>query len=101
MEWVVQLYFVELFFLLGGIALNFFLGFLHREWFGLAAGVGIALSLVVAIVQAYCFYNLIRCPVCRGYLNRFKNGKRVPRKQAYTQLQNGYGCRHCGWTPGA
>jgi hypothetical protein len=99
MEWVARLYAVELFFLLGGIVLNFWLGSLHHEWFGLAAGAGFALALVVTLVQSYCFYNLVKCPVCRSKLNRFKNGRKVPLKQAYTQLQNGYGCRRCGWTP--
>jgi transposase-like protein len=59
------------------------------------------LSLVLELAAGFSFYNLINCPACGNKLNRFKNGKRVPRKQAYTQLQAGHGCRHCGWSPAA
>jgi hypothetical protein len=99
MEWIVKLYWVEMTILLGSIVVNFALGWWNPDWLGWGVMVGFPLAFVVAFIQWYCFYDLVKCPACNGKLNRFKNGNRVPIKQAHTQLRNGYGCRHCGWKP--
>ena len=49
--------------------------------------------------EDYFFYDLVKCPKCKEKLNVFKNGNRVPDNQAWNQLSNDYGCRHCGWKP--
>jgi hypothetical protein len=101
MEWVVTLSTVETFSFLGGIAIGFIAALLgHRsDYLAIGACTGLITSFVLTFVYFYIFYNRVKCPLCHGKLNRFQNGKRVPGKQAHTQLKSGYGCRHCGWKP--
>ena len=98
-QWIVALELVASGVLLSGVVASLALGMWGHELMGLGFGIGVLLSLAVALWQSYAFYNLVTCPSCGKQLNRFKNGKKVPRKQAFTQLRSGYGCRHCGWRP--
>ena len=99
MEWVPKLLWVEMIIFFGSIVVSLALQGWNPRWRGLGVMVGFPLSLLLVFFHWYIFYDSVRCPTCHGKLNRFKNGKRVPIKQAYTQLGNGYGCRHCGWKP--
>ena len=99
MEWIATLEPLALVVFLGSIVVNFALGIWNRDWYGFGAMLGTVFFFLVSFVHRWCFYNLVKCPRCSGKLNQFKNGKNVPMKQAYTQLHNAYGCRHCGWKP--
>ncbi len=100
-EWMVALSKAETFALVIGVAPGLSAALIFRDSSYLAIGAGLGLLSAFALGFCYwlAFYNLLRCPVCQGKLNRFKNGNRVPSKQAHAQLNNGSGCRHCGWKP--
>lgn len=98
-QWVLSLERAANGILLAGIAANFVLAFWRRDLLGVGFGVGLLLSFSTSMYANYAFYNLVRCPACGDRLNRFKNGKKVPNKQAFTQLRAGNCCRHCGWAP--
>ncbi len=100
-EWMVTLAKAENFSLVIGVAIGFFAGLMFRDssYLAIGAGIGLIGTFVFGVAHWFAFYNMLRCPACQGKLNRFKNGNRVPRKQAHTQLNNGFGCRHCGWKP--
>jgi hypothetical protein len=85
--------------LVASVILGLLLAMFRSGLLGPTFGVGLALSLGLALAHGYVFYNHVTCPGCGGKLNKFKNGKNVPMKQAHKQLANGYGCRHCGWRP--
>ena len=78
---------------------SFIIAFWSQDAMGLGFGVGVLLSFAMNLYAGFAFYNFVQCPKCAKRLNRFKNGKRVPKKQAFTQLQAGHHCRHCGWVP--
>ena len=101
MEWLSKFSVLEVIFLLGGIAVGLSVSLLLRNssYLSYGAAFGFITSFLLSAAYFFIFYNFVRCPVCRCKLNRFKNGKRVPSKQAHTQLTSGYGCRHCGWRP--
>ena len=99
MAWLSSVEGIALLLLLGGIAANFLLALWKPSLLGIGASIGIAAGAVTVFFEHYCFYYRVRCPLCRGKLNAFKNGKNVPRKQAWTQLEKGIACRHCGWLP--
>ena len=99
MEWIATLEPAALAIFLGSIGVNCVLGFWNPNWFGPGAVVGFPLSLAVDIAGWWCFYNLVKCPQCGGKINKFKNGKNVPRKQAWSQLEKLRCCKHCGWDP--
>lgn len=100
-QWILVLARVETYAMVIGILLGFASGMYFREpgHLAIGAGLGFATALVSGLAYRFVFYNLLTCPACGGRLNRFRNGKRVPGKQAHTQLRNGFGCRHCGWKP--
>ena len=97
-EWIANLKLLAELSCFGSIVVCLLL-FWMNEWDWYVFAFGFLLSFFVEFVHDWCFYNLVTCPQCGGKLNKFKNGKNVPMKQAYTQLGNGYGCRHCGWKP--
>ena len=99
MVWVSKFHLLGSIALLGGLVISIVLVLFQQPWAGLGFVIGAALSIVIGVIGQACFYRLVRCPNCHEHLNRFKNGKNVPAKQAWTQLGNGYGCRHCGWKP--
>ena len=99
MGWVTKVDGVAIFFLPAGAVAWLLIVLWRRD---VATDVFItmaAASLAAALIHHLAFYRFVRCPVCHQQLNRFKNGKNVPMKQAYIQLGNGFGCRHCGWKP--
>ena len=81
------------------IVANFVVGYIWPDLFGLGALVGFVALFAVSLFGREMFYRGVHCPACKNRLNYFKNGKRVPLKQAYTQLRAGGSCRHCGWQP--
>lgn len=101
MEWIIILPKLAMLFLLGGIvggvAASFFA--YNSQYLAIGAGIGFLSSFIVEASYFIVFYNFVKCLECGGHLNKFKNGKNVPRKQAHTQLIQGFGCRHCGWKP--
>lgn len=101
MEWVVRLPKLEILFLLGGIVGGVGASFFahNSQYLAIGAGIGFLSSFIVEATYFVVFYNFVKCPECGEQLNRFKNGKNVPHKQAHTQLMQGFGCRHCGWKP--
>ena len=100
-QWIVALEIASTLVLISGAAASLIIAIWIPDLMGLGFGVGVVLSFAMTMTAWFAFYNLVRCPACGKRLNRFKNGKRVPAKQAYTQLQAGHGCRHCGWKPQA
>ena len=98
-DWIALLQGYSVFALIAGFIASLILALWRPSLYSYGFGVGLVISIALSIVHYYSFYALIRCPSCGLNLNRFKNGNRVPMKQAYTQLGNGYGCRHCGWKP--
>ena len=99
MNWVVnfELIGTAVFFFL--VLLGFVLPLFGFPYTPMFAGTGLLSMFLLGFIHDQIFYSRVKCPDCNGKLNRFKNGKRVPIKQAHTQLGNGYGCRHCGWKP--
>ncbi|WP_157798529.1 hypothetical protein [Dyella ginsengisoli] len=98
-QWIVALEIASGYTLLVGVAASFAIASWNKAWMGLGFGAGLILSFIMTLYAGYAFYNLVKCPACGGRLNRFKNGKRVPKKQAFKQLEAGNRCRHCGWGP--
>jgi hypothetical protein len=98
-QWIVGLQLASSYILVVGAATSLVLGAWRHELMGLGFGTGVAVSLAMTAYASYAFYNLVQCPACGNRLNRFKNGRRVPAKQAYSQLAAGHRCRHCGWQP--
>jgi hypothetical protein len=98
-QWIVALELAANGILLAGVAATFVVAVWRRDLMGIGFASGAAISLAMTLYASYAFYNLVRCPACGGKLNRFKNGKKVPTKQAFTQLKAGHRCRHCGWQP--
>ncbi len=98
-QWIVALEIWSGYVLLCGAAASLVIAVWSADMMGLGFGAGLVLSFAMSFYARYAFYNLVKCPSCGKKLNRFKNGKRVPSKQAYTQLQVGKRCRHCGWEP--
>ena len=98
-QWVVVLELAATGALLLGIVVNFVFAAWRPNLLGLGFGVGLAAFFAMSAFASYAFYNFVKCPSCGNKLNRFKNGKKVPSKQAYTQLKAGHCCRHCGWQP--
>lgn len=98
-QWIVglELWAIAIF----GVAVvaNFALAFVRPELLGLGVLVGGGIAFSVAFAGNELFYRSVRCPSCTKRLNCFKNGKRVPIKQAFSQLRCGGRCRHCGWQP--
>ena len=100
MPWVSALDVASTVILIASVALGIALAvFVDGALLVTVVGIGVALSIAAGIANYHVFYNHVNCPRCKGNLNRYKNGKNVPTKQAYSQLANGYGCRHCDWKP--
>ena len=99
MSWISYLEFCSIGVFVISIVVGFLVSAIDASFLGYSVGLGIFISLIIKAIDYYTFYKCVKCPECGGRLNKFKNGKNVPQKQAYTQLQNGYGCRHCGWKP--
>jgi hypothetical protein len=102
-EWMVALAKAETFALVIGVALEFTAALIFRDssYLAIGAALGLLGTFAFGFICWLAFYNLLRCPACQAKLNRFKNGNRVPSKQAHAELKNGSGCRHCGWKPAA
>ena len=101
MEWIITFAQVGNVLLLSCIAIGFLSGlfFKNPSYLAYCAGVGLILSFIFTIAYQIIFFNFVKCPSCHEKLNKFKNGNNVPSKQAHTQLENGFGCRYCGWKP--
>ena len=101
LTWIFHLEWISAAVLPGSIVVGFLLAAVSRQEDALGAptAIGFVVSLLFLFAHHYFFFSRVLCPSCGGKLNRFKNAKNVPVKQAYTQLRNGYGCRHCGWKP--
>ena len=69
------------------------------DLFTYAALTGIVVGVALEMFHRWAFYRLVTCPSCGNGLNIYKNGKKVPEKNAYTRLRNMGPCRHCGWEP--
>jgi hypothetical protein len=67
-----------------------------RRWAGATTVLTFGVAFVVALVQRGLFYRAIRCPRCGHNPNRFKNGKNVPVKAAWTRLAPLTVCPQCG-----
>ena len=67
----------------------------------IAFAAGLVGSLVVTLVFHCLFYHLVKCPTCGKKLNKYKNGRNMPIKNAFTALRKGDGCKWCGWKPTA
>jgi hypothetical protein len=98
-QWIVALQLASSYVLLAGAAASLALGYWRSELMGLGFGIGLVATLALSVFGSHAFYNWVQCPACGNRLNRFKNGRKVPAKQAYTQLSAGHQCRHCGWQP--
>ena len=101
MRWLAILSWIETYSMLGAIVIGLVAGLFVRDatYLSFGAGLGLVASFFLGFVYSYIFYNLVKCRHCGKRLNHFKNGKKVPSKQAHTQLKAGFGCRHCGWMP--
>ena len=98
--WIELLDGFALLFLVAGVAAEMVIRLLGaRSYQGFGFGAGAVASFVSALVFHFCFYHLIKCPTCGKKLNKYKNGKNMPTKNAFTALEKGTGCRWCGWTP--
>jgi rubredoxin len=67
----------------------------RTDLLGSAASVFLVVSLVLALLQHYAFYNLIRCPMCSYNPTKFKNGKNMPVKTAWSKLRAYEVCPNC------
>lgn len=83
------------------VVANFAVGYFRPDLFGIVVLVGLPVAFAISFFGDEVFYRGVRCPACKERLNYFKNGKRVPSKQAFAQLREGGRCRHCGWEPTA
>ena len=93
--WIDKLEQIGLVIMLASVPVNFILAFWNPDWVGLGVAIGFSLSLALNFLHFWCFYNVIKCPLCGRKPNKFKNGKNVPMKQAYAQLRHCLACRHC------
>ena len=98
-EWIVSLSKLGSVALVGGLPIAIFLSLLQIIDFSKVMLVAISLSFISEFISWWATYNLIKCPECGHRLCRFKNGKKMPIKQAYSSLRKGAACKKCGWVP--
>ena len=98
-EWIVSLSKLGSVALVGGLPIAILLSLLQIIDFSKAMLVAISLSFISEFISWWATYNLIKCPECGHRLCRFKNGKKMPIKQAYSSLRKGAACKKCGWIP--
>ena len=97
-QWIPAIDLFGTFLLLLGIVVNFLLALFRIVDLGVGFAFGLAGYIMAEIIYSYSFYHLIKCPDCGHVLTKFKNGKNMPMKQAYTLLKNCSPCCNCGWT---
>ena len=83
--------------LLIGVVLTFVM---QTDLLAYAAISAIILGIAASMTHYWLFYYTVLCPQCGNRMNFYKNGKKVPQKNAYTRLDTRGPCRHCGW-PGS
>lgn len=99
MRWIVSFEMFGTCLFVALVLLGFSLPLVGRPYDPTYAFIGVVFMFVMGLMHYLVFYELVKCPSCSGKLNKFKNGNNVPIKQAHIQLNNGYGCRRCGWKP--
>jgi DNA-directed RNA polymerase subunit RPC12/RpoP len=98
-EWIVSLSKLGSVALVGGLLIAILFSLLQIIDFSKAMLIVILLSFISEFTSWWATYNLIKCPECGHRLCRFKNGKKMPIKQAYSSLRKGVACKNCGWVP--
>lgn len=99
-EWIPRLELSSIAVLIGGLLLLMASAIFRVDDLAIGAMLTFATSLILDMLAYWCLYHLIKCPKCGHKLAKFKNGRNMPTKHAYSSFAVGAACRCCGWVPG-
>jgi uncharacterized membrane protein len=97
-KWVLWLDKSTVYVLLIGIALSLVLSIFITDVYQTVMLYTFLSSMVLAMVHHFFLYRVIKCPNCGSNMAKYQNGKNIPMKTVYKNLNEIPKCKHCGWS---